>query len=60
MKLLYRCYDENLKDFLLQKGQRYELKALDIKTQCPFYAFVNNDYLEKLIKIWESQSPKNR
>lgn len=57
MKLLYRCYDENLKNYLLSNGQRYELKALDIKTQRPFYAFVNTDYLENLIKIWEEKSP---
>lgn len=30
MKLLYRVYDNNLKKFLTENGQRYELKAIDI------------------------------
>lgn len=31
MKLLYRVYD-NIKNYLLGNGKRYELKALDIIT----------------------------
>jgi hypothetical protein len=39
MKLLYRCYSENLKSYLQAHGLSYELKAKDIKTDVPFYAF---------------------
>ena len=58
MKLLYRVYDENLKNYLLECGLRYELKALDIVTEKKMWVFVNTDRLLELIKLWEGKSPR--
>lgn len=60
MKMLYRCYSENLKQYLQENGQSYELKAIDIKTDVPFYAYLNTDRLEYLLANWRKpQEEKN-
>lgn len=58
MKLLYRVYDESLKNYLLDCGFRYELKSLDIVTERKMWVFINSDKLQEFIKIWEGKSPK--
>lgn len=58
MKLLYRVYDENLKNYLLDCGFRYELKALDIVTEQKMWVFINSGKLQEFIKTWEGKSPK--
>ena len=58
MRLLYRVYDENLKNYLLECGLRYELKALDIVTEKKMWVFVNTDRLQEFIKLWEGKSPR--
>lgn len=58
MKLLYRVYDENLKNYLLECGFRYELKALDIVTEKKMWVFMNTNRLQELIKLWEGKSPR--
>ena len=58
MSCLYRVYDVNLKNFLLEQGLRYELKALDISTHKKMWIFVKTNDLENFIKLWEGKSPK--
>lgn len=58
MKLLYRVYDENLKNYLLDCGLRYELKALDIVTKQKMWVFINSSKLYEFVKTWEGKSPK--
>lgn len=59
MKFLYRVYDSQLKKYLLERGLRYELKALDIVTHKKMWVFANTDKLQELIKLWEGKSPKS-
>lgn len=54
MKLLYRCYSENLKSYLQAHGLSYELKAKDIKTDVPFCAFFKTDQLEYYLDRWQN------
>ena len=53
MKLIYRCYSENLKSYLQAHGQSYEIKAIDIKTQVPFYGYLKTDSLEYWLAKWQ-------
>ena len=59
MNFLYRVDDSELKKYLLEQGQRYELKAIDIVTHKKMWVFINTDKLQELIKLWEGKSPKN-
>jgi len=51
-KIIYRCYSEALKDYLNSNGQTYVIKAKDIKTDVPFYGYLNTDKLEFLLDKW--------
>lgn len=53
MKMIYRCYSENLKSYLQDHGQSYEIKAKDIKTDCVFYGYLKTDRLEYLLDCWQ-------
>ena len=43
MNFLYRVYDAELKKYLLEQGQRYELKAIDIVTHKKMWVFINTN-----------------
>ena len=55
---IYRCYSNNLKEFLMTNGLRYLLVAKDIKTDKTFWAFEKTEKFETLMKQWEVNSPK--
>lgn len=55
---LYRCFDTNLKKYLLDNGFRYELIAKDVISNKKMWIFIISDDLENHIKIWENNSPK--
>ena len=59
MNFLYRVYDAELEKYLLEQGQRYELKALDIVTHKKMWVFINTNELQELVELWEGKSPKN-
>ena len=50
MNFLYRVYDAELKKYLLEQGQRYELKAIDIVTHKKMWVFINTNELQKLVE----------
>lgn len=55
---IYRCYSNNLKEFLMTGGLRYLLLAKDIKTDKTFWAFEKTEKFESLMKKWEENSPR--
>lgn len=60
MTKLYRCFDNNLKEFLMSNGLRYLLICKDIVSDDKMWLFDENEEFNKYYKIWKSNSPKNK
>jgi len=54
---VYRCYSNNLKEFLISGGLRYLVIALDIVTKKTFWLFEKTDKFESLMNQWQENSP---
>ena len=54
---VYRCYSNNLKEFLISGGLRYLIIALDIVTKKTFWLFEKTDEFENLMNQWQENSP---
>jgi hypothetical protein len=59
-KDVYRCYNDLLKDFLINNGSRYFLVARDIVTNQKFYAFEKTIEFLNTLNKWEENNPKNK
>lgn len=55
MSLLYCCYSANLKEFLHQRGFRYELCALNPNTRQMFWAYLRTDELSAVLDEWSAR-----
>lgn len=57
-EIIYRCYNDYLKDFLRKNNIKYFLVARDIVTGHKFYAFEKTTALLDMLKKWEENNPK--
>lgn len=55
MSLLYCCYSANLKEFLHQRGFRYELCALNPNNHRMFWAYVRSNELNDALDEWSAK-----
>ena len=59
-KDVYRCYNDLLKNFLIESGLKYFLVARDIVTNQKFYAFEKTEQFVNILNKWEENNPKNK
>lgn len=55
-KLLYVCYSKPQRDYLANHGVRYELGGKSVSTNCPFWVYIRNDKLDKLLNKWSLEN----
>lgn len=55
MSLLYCCYSANLKEFLHQRGFRYELCALNPNNHQMFWAYMRSRELNDALDEWSAR-----
>lgn len=48
----FYCYSKPLKDFLLNNGERYVLKATHNKTHKQYWVFESSKKIDKLLAEW--------
>ena len=58
-KPLYCCYSVPLMKYLSEHGIKYEIVALNKKTQCTMWIYLRNDRLNELLEQWSLGSNKN-
>ena len=51
-KLLYICYSIPQRDYLKVNGIRYEDGVKSFNTNCPFWVYIKNEKLDKLLNEW--------
>ena len=51
-KLLYICYSIPQRDYLTSHGIRYEVGGKSFNTNCPFWVYIKNEKLDKLLNEW--------
>ena len=51
-KLLYICYSIQQRDYLKANGIRYEVGGKSFNTNCPFWVYIKNEKLDKLLNEW--------
>jgi hypothetical protein len=49
---LYCCFSVPLRDYLIQKGIRYEVFALNPTSQLPMWIFIKDEKLKTLLGSW--------
>jgi len=54
---LFPCYSLNLRDFLINKGLRYKISALNPNNHKMFWLFVDNEKLNNLLIEWKKTKP---
>lgn len=54
---LFPCYSIPLRDFLISKGLRYKLSALNPNSHKMFWIFVDNEKLNNYLKVWKETKP---
>ena len=54
MSLLYCCYSANLKEYLNQRGFRYELCALNPNSHQMFWAYLRSERLSAALDEWSA------
>lgn len=52
MERYFYCYSKPLKDFLLDNGERYIIKAIHEKTKKKYWLFEGTEKLNKLLDEW--------
>lgn len=55
-KILYCCYSFPQKEYLKSKGIRYELGGKSLSTDCPFWVYIRNEKLDKLLEKWSKEN----
>ena len=56
MNRLYCCYSENQKEFLSQKGLRYEICVLNPNNYNMMWVYVREEKLDRLLTEWTKGS----
>lgn len=54
---VYRCYSNNLKEFLMSKGFEYIDIAKDHRTDKTFWMFLKCEGLDKALTEWTNSKP---
>lgn len=54
---LFPCYSLPLRDFLIGKGLRYKLAALNPNNHKMFWLFIDNEKLNSCLKEWKETKP---
>lgn len=52
LKRYFYCYSKPLKDFLLDNGERYIIKAIHEKTKKKYWLFEGTEKINKLLDEW--------
>lgn len=53
----YKCFSNNLKEFLMQEGNEYITIAIDPKTNKTFWMFIKDDRLDSSLTKWTERKP---
>lgn len=53
----YKCYSNNLKEFLMKEGHEYITIAIDPKRNKTFWLFVKDDGLDISLTKWTEGKP---
>lgn len=53
----YKCFSNNLKEFLMSEGNEYITVALDPKSNKTFWMFLKDDNLDKALTKWSERKP---
>lgn len=53
----YKCFSNNLKEFLMGRGLEYITIALDPKSHKTFWMFLRCDELDKALTEWSEGKP---
>ena len=54
---LFPCYSLNLRDYLMSKGSRYKLSALNPNNHKMFWLFIDDEKLNNLLMEWKKTKP---
>jgi len=55
---LFPCYSLHLREFLINKGLKYKLAALNPNNYKMFWLFIDNEKLNKYLIEWKETKPK--
>ena len=50
LEKIFYCYSKPLKDYLVENGERYIIKAIHEKTQKKYWAFMGTEKLNQLLE----------
>lgn len=53
----YKCFSNNLKEFLMSRGLEYITIAIDPKTNKTFWMFLKTNELDLALTEWSSSKP---
>lgn len=56
----YKCYSNNLKEFLMKEGNEYIAIAMDIKRNKTFWLFVKDKDLDIALTKWTDGKPMTK
>lgn len=56
----FKCFSVPLMKFLLDKGLRYELIAIDPSSNKKFWLFIQSENLSGALKEWSSNNPNKK
>ena len=54
---LFPCYSINLRDYLMSKGLRYKLSALNEKSGKKMWIFIDDEKLNSCLVEWKKTKP---
>lgn len=52
---IYCCYSVELRDYLYQRGIKYEICALNPNSNAMFWAYVRDNKLDKVLTDWSNR-----
>lgn len=55
---LFPCYSKPLREFLKQKGLKYELVGLHPKSKLMFWIYIKDEKLNSCLKEWKEVAEK--
>lgn len=51
---LYCCYSLNLRNYLHENGEKYQLAALNPNSKSLFWVYIKNEKLDNLLSQWSA------
>lgn len=55
MRKLFCCYNIEKRNYLFQRGIKYDLCALNPNTNNMFWAYIRNEKLDKVLNEWSNE-----